>query len=316
MFIRNLTMRSLGALTSAAFLSTSVISIPAIAEETLIEEVVVTGSRIKRDAGSYTGPMTTLMGEKITQTPNFSLNDALLELPSIGSQGLSRNNSNGGRGSNYSGIHQLEPERTLTLYNGKRTASTIQSSLSMGVDLQSFPVNMIDRVEVLADGASSIYGSDAIAGVINLIPKTYFEGFEFSVGAGSPSDDGGEHVDGGVLFGITGERGFFTAAITYVDDSDVDFQDRDFSRIPLLGAFDAGGGQILSLVGSGIPPEGRILEPGASAIFKPDPTTGLSYQPYDTFCLGSGPGSDGSGSVDCILNQGHRFNYNDIATGV
>jgi iron complex outermembrane receptor protein len=316
MINRNRRVNTWGALIGATLLS-SAVSVPAFAEDdAMLEEVVVTGSRIKRDAGSYTGPMTTLLGETVTQSPNFSLNDALLEMPAIGSQGLSRNNANGGRGSNYSGIHQLNPERTLTLFNGKRTVSNIQSSLSMGVDLQSFPVNMIDRVEVLADGASSIYGSDAVAGVINLIPKTNFEGFEVSIGAGSPSEDGGDHVDAGLLFGITGDRGFFTAAISYVDDGDVDYQDRDFSQIPILGQLDVGGGQILTLMGSGIPPEGRILETGAGVIFKPDASTGLSYQPYDTFCLSNTNGADASGSLGCILNQGHRFNYNDIPTGV
>ena len=285
----------------------------AVAAETVIEEIVVTGSRIARDAGSYVGPMTTLDGERITAQSTYSLNDALLELPAIGAQGTSRNNANGGRGANFSGIHQLAPERTLTLYDGKRAVSTIRDSLGLGVDLQSFPVNMIDRVEVLADGASSIYGSDAIAGVINLIPKKDIEGFEISAGIGSPDDAGGDHLDLGLLFGITGDRGFFTAGLTYVDDDDVDFQDRSWSQIPLLGALEDGG-TTLNLVGSGIPPEGRALEAGI--IFLPNPDTGESFQAYDTFCLGGGPGSDGSGSIDCILNQGHRFNYNDIPTGV
>jgi iron complex outermembrane receptor protein len=285
----------------------------ALAAEEMIEEVIVTGSRIARDAGTYVGPMSTMQGDRIAEFGTYSLNDALLTMPSIGAQGTSRNNANGGRGAAFSGIHQLEPERTLTLFNGKRTVSTIRDSLGLGVDLQSFPVNMIERVEVLADGASAIYGSDAIAGVINLIPKTSFEGFELSAGAGAPDGDGGNHLDLGVLFGIVGDRGFFTAGLTYVKDNDVDFQDRKFSQIPLLGTLNDDGTE-LNLVGSGIPPEGRALEAGI--IFKPNPDTGESFQAYDTFCLGDGPGSDGSGSIDCVLNQGHRFNYNDIPTGV
>jgi iron complex outermembrane receptor protein len=286
----------------------------AVAAEDVIDEIIVTGSRIARDAGSYVGPMTTLQGQTITEQGTYSLNDALLEIPSIGAQGTARNNANGGRGANFSGIHQLEPERTLTLFNGKRTVSTIRDPLGLGVDLQSFPVIMIDRVEVLADGASSIYGSDAIAGVINLIPKQNVDGLELSVGAGGPDGPGGDHFDVSGLFGLVGDRGFFSAGISYVKDNDVDDQDRKWSRIPLLGAADAGAGTTLNLVGSGIPPEGRALEAGI--IFLPNPDTGESFQAYDTFCLGGGPGSDGSGSIDCILEQGHRFNYNDIPTGV
>lgn len=283
-------------------------------EETL-EEIIVTGSRIGRDPGSYVGPMMVLDGTSIQENPNFSLNDTLLKMPSIGAQGTHRQQSNGGRGASFSGIHQLAPERTLTMWNGKRTVSTIRDTLGLGVDLQAFPVNLIDRVELLADGASAVYGSDAIAGVINLIPRTDFDGMELSFGAGAPSDDGGEHIDVGVTFGVTGPRGFFSAGFSYVRDGDVDFQEREFSRIPILGINDEIiPGTPLTIMGSGIPPQGRA--PNVGIIFEPDPGTGLSYQPYDTFCLNSAnPGSDGSGSLGCIFAENHRFNYNDIATG-
>ena len=108
----------------------------------------------------------------------------LLKLPSIGLQGTSRNND-AGRGAHFSGIHQLTPERTLVLLNGRRMVHTIRDSLGLGVDLQSFPINMIDSIEVLADGASAIYGSDAVAGVINVRTRL-FEGVELNAGAGLP----------------------------------------------------------------------------------------------------------------------------------
>ncbi len=289
-------------------------AMPATAADQPIEEVIVTGSRIARDAGTYVGPMTTLSGDNIRSNPNYNLNDQLLQLPSIGAQGTSRNNANGGRGANFSGIHQLTPNRTLVLYDGRRTVSTIRDSLGLGVDLQSFPVNMIDRVEVLADGASTVYGSDAIAGVINLIPKKDVQGIQLSVGGSTPEHPGGDHFDAGVLFGVTGDHGYFTAGVTYVSDGDVDYQDRDFSKVPLLGTLRNPDGSLLNLVGSGIPPEGLASEAGI--IFKPNPATGASFEPYDTFCLDpSIPGSDGSGSIQCILNEGHRYNYNDVATG-
>ena len=285
----------------------------AAAQEGTIEEVIVTGSRIARDAGSYVGPMTTLSGDSIRTDPNYSLTDQLLQLPSIGAQGTDRRQSNGGRGANFAGIHQLEPERTLVLYEGRRTVSTIRDSTGLAVDLQSFPVNMIDRVEVLADGASTIYGSDAIAGVINLIPKSDVDGVELTIGGGTPDDPGGEHFDAAMLFGLSGDRGFFTAGVTYVFDGDVDYQDRDWSRLPILGQA-RDGDQILTLFGSGIPPQGVALEAGI--IFEPNPVTGESFQPTDTFCTGGAAGSPGTGTIDCIIDQNIRFNYNDIPTGV
>jgi iron complex outermembrane recepter protein len=311
--------RSLAIAAGVAYLfSGGMVAAPlALAQQQILEEVVVTGSRIARDPGSYVGPMTILRGDIVTADPNFSLNDSLSRLPSIGAQGVNRNASNGGRGINFTEIHQLGVERTLVMMNGRRMVSTILGGNSLGVDLQTIPVNMLDRVEVLADGASSVYGSDAVAGVVNLIPRTNFEGFEIGFGTGTPQDDGGEHWDASVLFGVQGSRGFFIAGVTAVFDGDVDFQDRDFSKIPLLGQADAGGGLILNLVGSGIAPEGRVIEAGGpNIIFIPDANAGTSYTPYDTFCLSAASGGDASGSIDCILRQGHRFNYNDIPTGV
>lgn len=277
-----------------------------------LEEIVITGSRIARDPTNYVGPMSIVTGADISQVPTYSLQDSLLRLPSIGLQGASRNNANGGRGTHFTGIHQLTPERTLVLMNGRRMIDTIQSSATMAVDMQSFPVNMIDRVEVLADGASAVYGSDAVAGVINVKTKTDFNGVEISGGAGRPNGKGGRSYNAGVLMGMTGSRGSVTAAMTITDNGDIDMQQRSWSKVALLGQLDAGGGTILSLVGSGIPPEGR--QPDANIIFIPN--GGASYENYDTFGFAGLNGSSGDGSIQSILKEGHRFNYNNIASGV
>ena len=125
---------------------------PAPAHSEGLEELIVTGSRIGRDPAEYVGPMSVIDSADIERTPNYSVQDMLLKLPSIGLQGISRNNASGGRGAHLSGIHQLTPARTLVLLNNRRMVHTISSSLAIGVDLQSFPVNLIDSIEVLADG--------------------------------------------------------------------------------------------------------------------------------------------------------------------
>ena len=280
---------------------------------TPIEEIVVTGSHIARDPTNYVGPMSIVTGTDIARQPTYSLQDMLLKVPSIGLQGTSRNNANGGRGAQFTGIHQLTPQRTLVLMNGRRMVSTIRDSLGLAVDMQSFPVNMIEKVEVLADGASAVYGSDAIAGVINVKTKTGFNGVEISGGAGTPDDPGGKSYNAGILMGMSGTRGSVTAALTITDNGDIDYQQRKWAKVPLLGSLDVGGGTVLNLVGSGIPPEGR--QPDAGIIFIPDPTTGNSYQPYDTFGFAGLNGSSGDGSIQSILQEGHRYNYNDIPTG-
>ena len=177
---------------------------------------MVTGSRISREPADHVGPMSVIDGEDITLTPNYSVQDMLLKLPSIGLQGSSRNNANAGRGAHFSGIHQLTPERTLVLLNGRRMVHTIRDSLGLGVDLQSFPITMIDSIEVLADGASAIYGSDAVAGVINVKTRR-FEGIELSAGAGMPDNPGGDSYNAGIIAGLAGECGHVTLAATIVD---------------------------------------------------------------------------------------------------
>jgi iron complex outermembrane receptor protein len=275
-----------------------------------LEEVVVTGSRIERSPESYVGPMTVFDGDALQYEPTNSLSDALRKVPAIGLNATNRNLANGGRGAEFTEIHQLEAERTLVLMNGRRMVNTIRDTLGLAVDLQSFPTNMIDRVEVLADGASAVYGSDAVAGVVNVITKRDFDGFELSLGTGSPSDPGGDSYDIGALWGVTSDRGYFTVGATLSRNEDIDDQQRSWARDPILGQLNDSG-TLLTLYGSGIPPEGR--QPDADIIFLPDPATGASFQQYDTFCLGA-PGRDGS--VDCIKQLGHRYNYNDVPSGV
>ena len=95
-----------------------------------VEEIIVTGTRIARDPGNYVGPMTTVSEEALEQIPSYSLKDVLDQIPSIGSQGTGRNNSNGGRGIEFTEIHQLEPQRTLVLLNGRRMVSTIAVTIA------------------------------------------------------------------------------------------------------------------------------------------------------------------------------------------
>ncbi len=303
--------KAVPAFASAAILAATFLSPPVYAQDGVIEEVIVTGSRIARNPESYLGPMAIANGEDIEKIGTYNTLDLLLRLPSTGNQGTSRNDSNGGRGANFVEIHGLESERTLVLMNGRRVVNTIRDSVGLAVDMQAFPQIMIDRIEVLADGASAVYGSDAIAGVVNVITRDTFEGFEFTAGFGSPDDDGGDTDNFAMLFGVQGDRGHFVVGATYVNTDNVDFQERSFSKIPLLGSFNDGTGGRLPLIGSGIPPEGRVLSPGPDIIFIPDAATGASFQPYDTFGTSGLNGSSGDGSIQSILDTGHRFNYND-----
>lgn len=306
--------KALAAIASTVLLVPTFLSVSAFAQEedeSALEEVVVTGSRISRNPESYLGGISIAAGEDIEKVGSYNTLDLLRKLPSVGNQATSRNDANGGRGANFVEIHNLQAERTLVLMNGRRVVSTIRDSSGLGVDLQAFPQVMIDRVEVLSDGASAIYGSDAVSGVVNVMTRNKFEGFEFSAGLGSPKDGGGDASNMGLIYGVQGDNGGFVVGATYVNTDNVDYQQRDWARIPILGQFDDGTGRILSLVGSGIPPEGHVVGSGPNIIFIPDPTTGASFQPYDVYGLSGLNGSAGDGSIQSVLDTGHRFNYNE-----
>ena len=157
-------------------------------DESDVEEVVVTGSKIKSaDLYSF-APVTEVTAEDIAISGKASIGEILAELPSQGS-GLSRTFNNGGEGSVRIDMRNLGSGRTLILVDGKRWVNSGRGANS-SVDLNSIPTALVERVEILRDGASAVYGSDAIAGVVNIITKDTFSG-------GSASFQTGEYVDGG-----------------------------------------------------------------------------------------------------------------------
>ncbi len=170
-------------------------SVPAVAQdaqdEQMLEEVVVTGSRIVRSNVNAPTPITTVDSQTIEFTGQLNSADILRTLPATGVSGLTSENSNfftSGGGINTIELRNLGEDRTLVLVNGRRYVSGLAGSNA--VDWNTIPTELIDRVEVITGGASAIYGSDALAGVVNVILKDDFEGVEFNV-------QYGEHWDAG-----------------------------------------------------------------------------------------------------------------------
>ncbi|HXG44307.1 MAG TPA: TonB-dependent receptor, partial [Gemmatimonadales bacterium] len=157
-------------------------------------------------------------------------------------------------------LRGLSPDHTLVLINGWRRHQTAvlntfaygMGAGSSGVDLNSIPSGAIERIEVLRDGASAQYGSDAIAGVVNIITRTDFDGFQLETNQGGFDEGDGYSQDYSVAFGAQGERGraFFTAAYTRQDA--VFAPDRELSREVVFGAGPGVGGS------SGTP-QGRFI---------------------------------------------------------
>src|SRR4029077_10995111 len=119
------------------------------------------------------------------------------------------------------GLRGLGSTRTLTLINGHRYLSG---------DPNSIPANMIERIEVLTDGASSVYGSDAVAGVVNFILRSDYQGAEFSLNYGISAKDDGEQTGYQFTFGQSSDKGSIMAGISYNKTEQVLAGHRNFSK--------------------------------------------------------------------------------------
>jgi iron complex outermembrane receptor protein len=156
----------------------------AAAQEAAMQRVEVTGSSIKRLASEAALPVTTLKAEELTARGMTTLADLMMALP----QSSSLAPSNAGSGTNIN-LRGLGVNRTLVLLNGRRLANEAIADGYANLDV--IPMSAIARVEILRDGASSIYGSDAIGGVVNFITKTSFEGAQATAQYIQPEKHGG-----------------------------------------------------------------------------------------------------------------------------
>ena len=155
---------------ASALVATSV-AMPAFgANEAIIDEVVVTGTRIKRADLESASPVTVISRQEIENKGFTDVGQLLQRMPSMAGSPIGTTTNNGGDGSVQIDLRGLGVVRTLTLVDGKRTVD--------GGDYQTIPATMIERVEILKDGASAVYGADAVAGVVNIITRRDFEGLK------------------------------------------------------------------------------------------------------------------------------------------
>ena len=195
---------------------------------TTLDRIEVTGSRIRKAEIETAQPVTTLTREDIEQQGFTSVADILQNLTSTGSPAISRSMvlaSGENVGGSYVDLRNLGPQRVLVLVNGKRLGVTT-SGLQ---DLAQIPVSAISRIDVLKDGASATYGSDAIAGVINVITRSDFDGFEANAYHGQFGQGDGTRTSYDATMGFSGERGSLTVSAEYAKEEPVFARDRDFS---------------------------------------------------------------------------------------
>ena len=209
-------------------------------------DIIVTGSRIRRDPLAQDAPIVFVDQRDIARTGLNSINDVLQRLPSAGGglNGKFNNSGNFGNPPDGGGVgagaaeidlRYLGSKRTLVLVDGLRFVNAASASGVPGsIDLNAIPDSMIERVEVLQDGASAIYGSDAIAGVVNIITKTRQEGFVASAQVGKYLDHGDGLSQNYQLSWGNGGSGPTRIVIgaNYVKQDPISSGDRDISLFP------------------------------------------------------------------------------------
>ena len=205
------------------------------AEAQALDKVVVTGSHIRNANVLSSAPITQVGRESLEGIGSISVGDALSRIPSI-SAGLSASSNNtsvGGDAANVGvssiSLRNLGTARTLVLVNGRRWVSGVSANTGYGVDLNSIPTAMIARVDVLTGGQSAIYGSDAIAGVINIITKTNFNGLEMNVLASDSADGGAGKKSFDLTYGRNFDAGNAWVSVGHSKQEALRSPDRPFS---------------------------------------------------------------------------------------
>lgn len=210
--------------------------------------ITVTGSRIRRDEFSTVEPITVITAAEITQSGFNSSTDALQS--GAVTQGASQITNayggfvtDGGTGANTLGLRGLGPSRTLILLNGRRLAPGGSRGSVLAADLNVLPTAIVERIEVLKAGASSIYGSDAIAGVVNIITDRKLTGLNIDAQVNVPQLGAGVDRRVAASFGIQVPRLSLVGSVEYRDRDAIARNQSDFFRCPIGGFLDGEGSE-------------------------------------------------------------------------
>ncbi len=265
-------------------------------EEVSFEEVIVTGSRIKRDTYSSASPISSFSSEDFKNSGVTGVDEFLKDIPAFTGFQLGASTNNGNDGARKVDMRGLGFNRTLILINGRRQVGDANGDGA--VDLNSVPSAMIKNIEVLKDGASTIYGSDALAGVVNIILHDDFEGFEISADYGAATEKwDAENWGISALGGVSNERGNFTMSMQYSKQNEIKQSEREFAQETLFPFLQADGTFLAQGSGSS---NHRTMRP-QDAVFG-SATTTLASQ------LAAAGGPAGSLITDEVTGEVRAFN--------
>ena len=195
-----------------------------------VEEVVITGSRIKRDSLNSAAQVTTITSEDIAASSGMITADVIQQsiYNSFGS--FSPTAGSGAMSNATIDMRGLGSSRTLVLMDGRRMPGSPHLGGSGAANINMLPTIAVDRIEILADGASSVYGSDAIAGVINVITKKGFDGMEFNFRKGDRDRDDGEENAVSFIYGATNDKGYVTIVVEHDERDEIYLKDRWYTQ--------------------------------------------------------------------------------------
>ena len=194
-----------------------------------IESITVTGSRIVKEDFAFSNPVVTVNSEAIEQSGVTNMSEFLAKLPALAASSTSFDSGadTSGAGLSFLNLRNLGTNRTLVLVNGRRHVAGEQGSAA--VDINSIPVNLIDRVEVLTGGASALYGADGVSGVVNFIMKRDYEGFDISARTGQSDHGDAQSNLLSITWGKNFDAGNITLAFEHSQEQRLDREARDFS---------------------------------------------------------------------------------------
>jgi len=211
-------------------------------DEDAIEEIITTGSRIARDEFSTTTPIQVLNTESAQRIGIISISELLQKSTAssgeqvdgsistnAGQTNASEAPSDGGVGSACINLRGLGCERTLVLVNGKRLGLAGIRGAPPQPDINMIPIGMVEGVDLLTGGLSTVYGADAVAGVVNVRMKKDFEGMNFTVNTELPNEEGGEIYQASLVGGVGSDVGNITFGMEYSRQERIRAGDRSFS---------------------------------------------------------------------------------------
>ncbi len=205
------------------------------AETQSVQSVVVSGSRIKHDSFSSAAPVQVIRSDDAALAGLTTISQILQSTAVTGGQGQINNAyggyvTDGGPGANTLGLRGLSPTRTLILLNGRRMAPSGTRGSTGAPDLNTLPAAIVDRIEILKDGASSIYGSDAIAGVVNIITKRDLSAITVAGGTSQTVHGGGNQYNFSLSGGMVTDHAHFLASYSFDEQQSLTLSQRGWTR--------------------------------------------------------------------------------------